>query len=413
MPNPAASIFKQIGYKAEPTFGALPGQTLGQLIRRVQCTLDLGKDIYESKELRTDLQRVSPRHGVRSVTGKLTGELSCKSYADFMSAIVKRDFTAGVSAAAVSVTIAGAGPTYTVTRAAGSYLTDGFKIGTVIRLSVGALNAANISKNLFITALTATVATVVTLNASALVAEGPITGVTVTTQGKRTFVPQSGHTDKSFLFEGWHADLGQSEMYSGIKPTKMAIDLNPSGLSKIDFDLIGQDLLLSTAERGGIAPTAQYFTTPTAAPTTGLMSGVNGIVRVGGAAQGVLTGLNFTVSTSYSGEAPVGSLTKPFLFASPVVVEGSATAYFDSTTLRDAFDNETELDFLFALTADQTASSDFLAFAMHTTKLAGASKSDGEGGIVLTLPFKAALNSAGGAGLATELTTIAIQDSAA
>jgi hypothetical protein len=55
---------------------------------------------------------------------------------------------------ALSVTIAGSGPTYTITRSSG-WLTDGVKIGDVIRLSVGTLNAANISKNLLIIALTA------------------------------------------------------------------------------------------------------------------------------------------------------------------------------------------------------------------------------------------------------------------
>ena len=43
---------------------------------------------------------------------------------------------------------------------AGDFLTGGFKIGDVIRLSVGTFNALNLNKNLLIVALTATVATV-------------------------------------------------------------------------------------------------------------------------------------------------------------------------------------------------------------------------------------------------------------
>jgi hypothetical protein len=45
-----------------------------------------------------------------------------------------------------------AGPTYTVTRGAGSWLTDGVKAGMVVPASAGALNAANLSKNLLVMA---------------------------------------------------------------------------------------------------------------------------------------------------------------------------------------------------------------------------------------------------------------------
>jgi hypothetical protein len=48
---------------------------------------------------------------------------------------------------------------------------------------------------------------------------------------------------------------------------------------------------------------------------------------------------------------------------------------------------------------------------MPRIKLGGSSKSDGEQGIVQTLPFTALLNSAGGTALATEKTTLVMQDS--
>lgn len=413
MPTPASGVFKQLAYKVESSYGVAPGQASGQALRRVQSTLDLAKDTYQSNEIRTDLQIADFRHGVRSVAGKISGELSCKTYSDFFAAALKRDFTAGVSAAAVSVTIAGAGPTYTVTRAAGSYLTDGFKVGTVVRLSVGALNASNITKNLFIVALTATVATVITLNGTALVAEGPITGCTITTIGKRTYVPLSGHTDKSFSFEHWYTDLVQSELFLGCKVSKIGLSLPPTGMATIDMDVMGQDMADAASDRTGVALTAQYFTTPTAATTTGAMAAVNGVVRVGGNPIATLTGLSIDIDANFSGDAVVGSNIKPFLYAGRVLVTGQATMYFDSVAMRDAFINETEVDLLAAFTADNGAAADFIAFALHRMKLGGATKDDGEKGLVQTIPFQALLNTAGGAALATEATTIAIQDAQA
>lgn len=410
---PAASgVFKQLAYKVETTFGTAPGQASGQLLRRVQSTLDLAKDTFASNEIRPDFQIADYRHGVRRVAGKISGELSCKTYADFFAAALKRAFAAGASASAVSVTIAGTGP-YTITRAAGSYLTDGFKVGDVIRLSVGALNANNINKNLLITGLTATVATVIVLNATAMTAEGPVTGTTISVFGKKTFIPTTGHTDQSFAIEHWYSDLAQSELFLGNKIDKIGISLPPTGMATVDFDFMGQDLADTSAKRGGIAPTAQYFTTPTAVTTTGTLAAVNGILRLGGNTVATLTGLTLEIDPSFSGDPVVGINIVPQLFAGTVGVTGQATAYFDSTTLRDAFINETEVDLVGVFTADNTAASDFITFVLPRIKVGGATKNDGNGGLVLTLPFQGLLNNNGGTGIATEKTTISIQDSAA
>lgn len=412
---PAASgIYKQVAFKLNAgAFGAAPGQASAQLLRRTQSTVDLNKDTYQSNEIRPDFQVADFRHGVRRVGGKISGELSCATWKDFIAMALKRDFTAGVSAAAVGLTIAGAGPSYTVTRSAGNYLTDGFKVGRVVRLSVGALNAANLAKNLLITGLTATVATVIVVNGSALVAEGPVTGCTVSEVGKSTWIPQTGHTDKDFGLEHWYADLVQSELFLGCKIDKIGLNLPPSGMATIDLDVIGQDLAETAAKRGGIATTTQYFTTPTAVTSTGVMAAVSGVLRAGGASVANITGLTLEIDPTYSGDPVVGSNVIPTLFPGKVMVSGQFTAYFDSVTMRDAFVNETEIDLIAVFTADNTAASDFIAFSVPRIKVGGASKSDSDAGLVQTFPFTALLNVNGGTGIATEKTTICVQDAQA
>lgn len=404
MPNPAAGIFKQLAYKAEVTYGLVPAASAAQALRRVQSTIDLSKDTYQSSEIRTDQQMADFRHGVRRVGGKIGGELSAGTYKDFFAAALKRAFAAVAASTAVSVTIAGAGPTYTITRAAGSYLSDGYKLGMGIRLSVGALNAANINKNLLIVALTATVATVLVMNGVAMVAEGPITGTTITATGKVTYVPTSGHTDSSFSIEHYYADLVQSEVFSGCKVDQITMALPPTGMATIDMDVKGQNITTAGA---------QYFTSPTTQTTTGAMAAVNGVVRVGGVTVASLTGLNISIDPNFSGDPVVGSNTVPFMFPGRVLVSGQMTAYFDSTTLRDAFVNETEIDLIAVFTADNTATADFIAMHIPRIKLGGSAKNDGEGGLVQTIPFQALLNNAGGAGIATEKTTFQLQDTQA
>jgi hypothetical protein len=405
MTNPASGLFKQVAYKAETSFGVIPSATSAQSLRRVQSTLDLTKETYQSNEIRRDFQMADFRHGVRRVEGRVSGELSPATYKDFIQCALKRDFAAVTPVTGASVTIAGAGPSYTVTRGAGDFITDGFKVGDVIRLSVGSPSlSANFGKNLVVVGLTATVATVITANGSAMAAEGPVAGTTITVIGKKTFIPQTGHTDKSFSVEHYYADLVQSEVFSGCKPTALAIGLPPTGLATIDVDFMGQNVTTASS---------QYFTNPTAPTTTGLLAAVNGQVRVGGSSVATLTGLTLNIASNYSGDPVVGSNTVPFMFAGRVIVTGQATAYFDSVALRDAFFNESEVEIIGVFTANNDADAPFMSFVLPRVKIGGASKNDGEGGLIQTLPFQALLNTAGGTGTNSEQTTIVIQDSAA
>lgn len=400
----AAGLAKQVTYKVESAYGTIPAAASAQSLRRVSSSLDLSKDTYASNEIRTDLQVSDFRHGVRRVKGAINGELSAKTYADFMAAAVKRAFAAVTAIAGASITIAGAGPTYTVTRAAGSFLTDGVKVGDVIRLSVGSFNVGNINKNLMVVSLTALVATVIVVNGSAMVAEGPIATSTVTVFGKKTFIPTSGHTDQSFSIEHWYSDIAQSEVFSGCKVDKVALNLPPTGMATVGIDFMGQNETTAAS---------QYFTSPTAATTTGTMAAVNGVLRVNGVTSAIVTGLSINLDPGFTGDPVVGSNTVPNLFPGTVNVSGQLTAYFQDANLRDAFLNETEVDLYVVFTADNTATADFLAFGMPRIKLGGAAKNDGQGGLVQTIPFTALFNKNGGAGIATEATTLQIQDSAA
>jgi hypothetical protein len=397
-------LFKQVSYKVETGYGTKPAAAAAQALRRVTSTLDLRKDTYQSNEVRPDLQLQDFRHGVRRVNGAINGELSAKTYADFIAAALKRDFAAVTPITGASLTIAGTGPTYTVTRAAGSFLTDGVKIGDVIRLAAAGMNANNSAKNLMVVALTATVATVMVLNASGMTAEGPIASSSVTVAGKKTFVPQTGHTDKSFSIEHFFPANGQSEVFTGCKPTNIAIELPPTGLATINTSFTGKDLETASA---------QYFTNPTALTATGALAAVNGVARMNGSTIVSLTGLSLQIASPQTGDPTVGSNTIAQQFPGRVVVTGQFTAYFDSVALRDAFINESEIDLYAVFTADNTAAADFVAIGLPRIKLGTADKSDGETGIVQTFQFQALLNSAGGAGTATEKTTIQIQDSQA
>lgn len=402
----ASGVFKQVAIKEETTYGVLPTASGAQLLRRVDASFNLAKETYESNEIDPSLQTKDMRHGVRRINGSLNGELSPGSYAPIIGALLKRDFAAVPALTGLSITIAGSGPTYTVTRASGSYLTSGVKIGQVIRLTAGTFNAANLNKNLFVVDLTATVATVIVLNGSALVAEGPIASASITIPGKYTYLPTSGHTDKSFSVEEWFADISQSEVHSGVKFSQASFQLPPTGMATVGFT--------ATGKNHGQAPgSTRYFTSPTATSTSGVVAAVNGVLRINGTTMAAVTGLNFDVNAAFTGDPVVGQNVVTTQFAGRVKVSGQFTAYFEDASLPSAFGDETELGIQVALTTNNTAAADFVTFSLSRVKLGGADKNDGEGGVVRTYPFTALLNTSGGSSAAHELTTIAMQDSLA
>lgn len=398
----ARGTAKTVSYKKETVWGTLAGATGGKQLRRVTANFNLAKETYESNEIRTDRQVADFRHGVRSAEGSLNGELSSASYADFMAAILAKDFAAKTALSGMSITISGAGPTYTVTRAAGSFLTDAVRVGMVVRLT-GTFNAANVNKNLLVTAVTALDLTVVVLNGTNLVAEGPIASAGMSFPGKNTLVPKTGHTDDSFTIEEWFSDIAQSEVYTGMKVGSMNVQLPASGLATVDFSFTGKDL----ASKG----TTQYFTTPAAQGSDGIYAAVNGAVLFNGTPVAVITSADFSVERSMENAQVVGSNAIADIFSGRIRATGNLSVYFTDAAFRNAFDAETPVSLVFSFTEGSEANTDFVSFVMPKVKLGSFSKEDNELGITASTSFTALLNDVTGTGL--EETTLMIQDSAA
>lgn len=398
----AKGTSKVVAYKKEVTWATLPGATLGKQLRRVTAAFNLTKESYESGEIRTDRQVADFRHGVRSADGSLNGELSAGTYSDFMQSLLARDFTTVTAASGLSVTIAVSGSFYTITRATGSWLTDGIQPGMVIRLTGGTLNANNSAKNLLILSETATVLTVQVLNGTAMTAEGPIASVTATATGKSTFVPASGHTDDSYSIEEWYSDIAQSEVYVGMKVGSMNVQLPATGLTTVDFSFMGKDL--------GSKGTTQYFTSPTAQNTNGIFAAVNGAMVVNGTPVALITSADFTVERTMENATAVGSNSVAEIFTGRIRVTGNLSIYFQDAVTRGYFDNETPVSLVMALAADNTATSQVITFTLPKVKLNSFSKDDGELGLVASTSFTALLNDVTSGGLPA--TTIAIQDTA-
>ncbi len=402
----AQGINKITVYKAQSALGTPAVGAGGQILRRRTSVAEINRASYTNDEIVQHQQSTGVNLGTASSSWNFDGLLSPGTYSGLMAGLLRKVFSATTAMASLSLTIAGSGP-YTITRSTGSYLTDGLKIGDVIRITAGAfVNPVNLNNNFVVTALTATIATVVTLNGTLLIAEGPIATSTVTVVGKKALVPLTGHTDTLFTIEEWFADLSKSELFPDIRIGQMDIGLPASGNATIKLTAAG----LGVRTPG----VAQALTTPTAATSSPVLTAVRGVLMINGTKNQVVTGVTLTVKTALAPEGPVlGSNYAPDMARGRVEVTGSFTALFDSTTLRDLFDAETLTSLVVVMGSDTTNIADFVSFNMSAIKLTDAAPDDGEKAIIRTYPFTAQINAAGGAALANDQTIITVQDSLA
>ena len=404
MPN-ANGVAMTLAYKAQSALGTPASGSSGQLLRRRPGTsFTLTRDTYENDEIVSHRQSTGQTAGIRRVTGKLTALLSGGSYAAFYSTLLKKTFAATSSLTGLSLTVAASGSNWTVTRATGDFLTGGIKIGDVVRITAGSVNASNLSKNLLVIGVTATVLTVATLNNSALVAEGPIASCTIAVPGKKAWAAVSSHTDDYFTFEEWFSDVSRSETWTDVKPTQVAIGLPASGNTTNDFDFIGLNRTLGSS---------QILTSPTAETSSSVNQAVNGKLVVNGVVVPI-TGAQITLNGGEKpGDAEVGSNAITDTDEGRVMVSGSFTAKFTGVSLQTLYDEQTPVVLILTAAVDSTAASEFVTFVMPRIKVFTDTRDDAEKAIIRTYNFVAEYNGSGGASLASHATIFSMQDSLA
>lgn len=387
-----------IAYKAESAFGTAAGDTGGKRIRRVTSTLNLNKDTFQSAEVRPDQQVSDMRHGTLRPAGRIDGELSITTYDDWLAALLRSSWVAGASldeSDFTSVTADNATNKFTFT--AGDPIALGLRVGDIIRF--GSLSvAANNDVNFRITGFGGT------SNREVTVFPAPTdntsdSAFTVVVQGHKV---SFGVLRPSFTIEQDFRDVDLTERFLGARIGGASFALPPTGMATAGWDIMAQFGEILT---GASSP---YFTSPTDAPTTDLLTGVQGNLVVGGVAQAVVTGLEFAVNLNVGGNPVVGTTTMPELFYGRAVVTGQVSAFLTDETMINYFVNETAVDILVRLEEADSDPKDFLAFNFHRVKFTGSQKTvGGDGGVIVQFPFQALLKS----GTGYDTSTMVIQRS--
>lgn len=403
----ATGVFKKVTIKRQAGQGVKApagAAASARYMRRTSSTLNLAKAGYASNEILVSQQKRDFRHGVRSTSGSISGELSVGGYQLPLEGVLRKIAVAGaVVAGLVNVTIATSGAgTFagTLTRAAGDYIADGMRLGEIVRLT-GAGAGVNL-QNLLIVGLSATVMTVRALNGVDIVNVAAGGAVTLSSAGKKTYIPSAAQTRDYFTIEHYFSDITESEQFVDTVFTGATLTLPATGLATVEFPAMGLDMQKSSG--------AEYFTTPAAAPIGPIVAAVNGAIVVNGVVVANVTGLTITIAGNHAAPGGVvGQNTDADIFPGVVDVTGQMSVLFSNIVMRDLFINETEFAIIGAFTGDNTALAGAVSFIMPRCKANGADKDDVQTGITQTVPFVALENTSL---TNAELTTIVVQDTA-
>lgn len=399
----AQGINKITVFKKQSGLGVPATGAGGQIMRREKSEFKLEKDVFQNNEIVQHQQSTGAVHGLRKVSGSLSGVMSPNTYSTLLSSLLRKAFTATAPLTGLSLALAGTTGAWTLTGT--GFLTGGLKAGDVFRVTAATgLNANVLNKNFVIISVTATVITFFVLNGSAITT-GSGTACTITVPGKKSLAPLTGHTKEYWTVEDWYADVVQSELFTDVVPSSADIGLPSTGNSTFAMSFVGLN------KTPGVA---QVLTSPTAATTTSVQTAVNGAVIVGGSVVGNLTGATLKIDGKAANMGSViGSNVSPDVQRGRINVTGSITAFYQDGVMSALFNSAALSSIVIVAANDTTDTSEFCSYVLSAIRFEGDAPDDGEKGIVRTYPFTAQINAAGGAALQNDQTIISLQDSQA
>lgn len=366
MPTYSEQWNGQIAYKAQAGVGT-PATGSGGFVLRTTGGQgsSMTKQAIESMEVRRDGLSTRGRHGSQRAAGSYNGEYSVGSMDPLLAAVMRASF--GTADLAVTNTTMTSVTTQanSITAAAGSWITQGLRVGDVVR-ATGLPDAANNGKNLRITALTATVMTVAETLVVNAVAD---TTFSIIRPGRVLLNPAAGSLVKSyFTFDEHEFAIDGSEVFYDTVVSSLGLSVAPDGLVNWTLGTIGTGKFDPLT--GASAPT---LTTPTM--STGVpLAATEMILRIGSTDQVDLT--SFDISLDLQAQAP--SIIGRY---APDVFHGSLQVGLNLTGLRSDlqrvldFQNETPLSAQVIFTENVAEPKPFLSIYVPEFTLGAATKS--------------------------------------
>jgi len=308
-----------IAYKKQAALGTAATGTGASILRIAGGNgLRLSKAAINSAEVRNDGMSTRGRHGTQAIAATYNAEVSLGSHDPILEAIMRSTWDSSTltkTQADFTSLTTGAN---SIILTSGNPITLGFRVGDVIR-ATGLPDAANNSKNLRITGLSATTITV----AETLIVNGtPDTSCSLTRPGKRLINPAT-LSKAYFTLEEYEGDIDRSTLAQDFVWGQVKFSMAANGLMMAEVSGTGTGNIQALAT--GASP---YYTSP-AATTDVPFSVVDATIRLGGVDVVELTSFDLTLNIAPEAPATFGSGAQkysPDVFTNPVQLGMNITA---------------------------------------------------------------------------------------
>lgn len=172
-------------------------------------------------------------------------------------------------------------------------------------------------------------------------------------------------------------DIGQYLVYTGCMVNSLSLSIPATGGVTGSFDFIGRNMSASGVTLG--APTDVSLNDP--------FTSDGGVIQEGGVTIGIVSGLELSLQNNISPNYVVGSNFSKEQTYGRSILTGTVTAFFENLSLLNKFLNETESSISITLT--DPAANDLIIDIPRVKYTGGEVPVDGEGSVVLSLPFQA------------------------
>ena len=379
----SSGVGKLVVVKKETTWGVKPVNTGGTYYPRVTLDLNLTREQFQSARINSTAQVYDSRSGTDNVEGTLSDEVAAGSHTDLWAGLLRGAWVNGVTSGALT-TVAAAATANTLTRSAGSWIADGFKIGDVITIAGFAAPATANNVRTVILSLTATVMTV----SATLVTKAAGDSVTVAVAGKKLAIPAApgDRTDDSFTVEQYFSDINVSRIATGVKIGSASISMSPNSMATVEFSLMGKDMT------DGV----KYFTAPTAAPASSVMGSNKAQLFFDGGQSALVTAFSaeingqLEVGNVIGNQLPDGTRPAAAIFQGVFEISGEMSLYFTDSSAFQKFRDETPATLAVRMIGDNGKE---FVIKFPRIKLGGATLDDKQtGGLIQAIPFVALYN---------------------
>lgn len=362
-----------VGYKVESAFNTAPGTGSATQLRLNDGAGGMGltRALIPSNEIRSDGLQLMPRLGSREARGTYNCPLAVGAHDTWLEAILRSTWAAAVAITNATMTSITTPTTSTIVAAAGSWLTQGVRVGDVVTLT-GHATVANNNLRLRVKAVTASTITVhgtpLTVDA---VADATFT-LTILKKLKNATTP----TKRSFYIDEFRQDIDTSHAFGGCKIIGMKIVGQPDGSASIEFTVLGASQAVLS---GASAP---YFIAPTLSVSPRLVF-TDAVLSWNGSDIAVVTAFELNYQINASAQPVIGSTITPDIFDNDAVLSGSISFISQDGTNVTAFLNETEVEFHALLLEPEADPKDCLSVFVPRVKAASVGDDLGGDGAMI------------------------------